>query len=161
MNKKISTTLLALALMGSGAQAATFKVGTLPYKDFVNGSSESPQYTNEETIAQKNLMLDKLLPTLIAPLADIDKSTPYDESKDCLLVPIYEIGHSAPACQIVLQSGDYLPVKRGHSRFFIDTPDGQLGPFATGNLMGAPVAQPYPRLVDDHEVKHAQVHENR
>lgn len=176
MNKKISTTFLALALISTGALAATVAPN---YQDKVNATDQGmtqivdpltesegpgPYAKFADTLPEANrhqAMIDQLLPKLLAPLADEDKSSPYDATKDCLLVSTYDTSPAAPACQIVLQSGDYLPVKRGHSRFFIDTPDGQLGPFATGNLMGAPVAQPYTRLIDHHEVKHAQVHENR
>ena len=145
--KKIFTrtlTVLAIAMWSIGAQASVEATAT-PY------AKSTHVY---------ELMVAQLLPKLLPPVSIEDKNTAYDASKDCLLVPEYQEGTDAPVCQNVLLSSEFLPVKRTHTRFFIRTVDGLLGPYATGNMMGAPVAQPYERAVDHHEVNQTTADKN-
>jgi hypothetical protein len=145
--KKIITrtlTVLTIAMWSIGAQAGI--ATATPY-------DTNPTYHYE-------LMVVQLLPKLMGPISSEDKSEPYDPAKDCLLVPQYQEGPGAPVCQIVLLSSDFVPVNRTHTRFFIKSVDGNLGPYATGNMMGAPVAQPYPRAVDHHEVNQTNEDKN-
>ena len=175
---KLTLTTLALTLMCASAGATTLEAQV----DKINGSDQvNPEVQpalvelqrgdiadNEVKVVtpyvmfapEYQAMVDQLLPKLMAPYSVEDKATPYDETNDCLLVASYDKGSAAPACQIVLESGEYLPVKRHHSRFFIKTPEGLLGPFATGNLMGAPVDKPYARRVDIPAVNFGRVDEN-
>lgn len=150
--KKIITrtlTVLTIAMWSIGAQASVEGTAT-PYEKL---SDTTPTHGFE-------LMVAQLLPKLLPPVSIEDKNAQYDASKDCLLVPAYQEGPDAPVCQIVLLSSEFLPVKRTHTRFFIKTVDGLLGPYATGNMMGAPVAQPYERAVDHHEVNQTNVDQN-
>lgn len=146
MKKTISRTLtvLIIAMWSIGVQAGI--APTTP-NDTKSG------YLYEHMVAQ-------LIPKLMAPVSSEDKREPYDPSKDCLLVPRYQEEPGAPVCQIVLLSSDFVPVNRTHTRFFIKTPHALLGPYATGNIMGAPVAQPYPRAVDHHEVNQTNEDQN-
>lgn len=146
MKKTITRTLtvLIIAMWSIGAQAGI--AATTP-------NDTKPGYLYE-------LMVAQLIPKLMAPVSSEDKNEPYDPSRDCLLVPQYQEVPGAPVCQIVLLSSDFLPVNRTHTRFFIKSTEGNLGPYATGNMMGAPVAQPYPRAVDHHEVNQTNEDQN-
>lgn len=166
MKTTMTQTLAAitLAILCAGVQAKD-----LAEVDTINGSDQPTVYSqmpknidlNVETtysmLKEYHTMVDNLLPKLMPPVSIEDRTAPFDADKDCLVVQYYDKAEKAPRCQIVLRSGDYLPVQRGYTRFFIDTAYAQLGPYATGNLMGAPVSQPYERFVDYNELNQANI----